>query len=130
MKKRLLKFALPISLGLMLLIITIFGLISTTFVRCQPIVDCKSGELKGNDDKCYSCSAGDVATYSPVGNCSNAIAGVYCCTGGGGSSNAYCDPGYTYNYSSEKCCPNSAPYYYPGTHGGTAGCYASCSLCR
>lgn len=47
--------------------------------------------------------------------------------GGSGTTTAYCTPGNTYNYSSGKCCSNSTPYYYPGTHGIAApGCYASC----
>lgn len=43
------------------------------------------------------------------------------------SVHRYCDPGYTYNTFSSKCCPNSAPYYYPGREGvALPGCYASC----
>ncbi len=37
-----------------------------------------------------------------------------------------CAPGSTYNFSSGKCCGSEHPYYYPGTHGGSPGCYASC----
>ena len=48
-------------------------------------------------------------------------------SGSSSGATAYCNPGYTYNYSSQKCCPNSTPYYYPGTHGiQPAGCYSSC----
>lgn len=47
--------------------------------------------------------------------------------GGKNSAQVFCNPGDTYNYSSGKCCPNSVPHYYPGTHGiSSPGCYASC----
>ena len=46
--------------------------------------------------------------------------------GGGGGSHCQCQPGNTYNYLTGICCPNTSPYYYPGTHGGSRGCYASC----
>lgn len=128
MKSQLFKFALPIGMGLALVMITIFGILSTTLVGCDQLgKKCEAGALLGNDGKCYGpCANGSTATYTPVGNCSAASAGgVYCCTGGGGT--AYCNAGNTYNHSSNKCCPNSAPYYYPGTHGiKPAGCYASC----
>lgn len=134
MKIKILKLALPIGMGLTLLIITIMGLLSSTLlISCKKSL-CSSGEVLGSDGKCYSCDSGYFATTSPSGNCSSPSAGgVYCCGGsgggggGGGGGGAYCNPGNTYNYSSQKCCPNSAPYYYPGTHGITAaGCYASC----
>ena len=39
----------------------------------------------------------------------------------------YCNPWYTYNFSSNKCCPSSSPYYYPGTHWiYQVGCYKTC----
>ena len=130
MKTQLLKFALPIGMGLALLIITFFGVVSTTLVSCGKV--CKSEQCEGTNGHCYSCSAGSYCTTSPSGNCSATINGVACCTGGGGGGgggggSAYCNAGNTYNYSSQKCCPNSAPYYYPGTHGiKGAGCYSSC----
>ena len=111
MKKRLLKFVLPISLGLMLTMLTFFALISTTFVACNP-VKCAAGELKGNDDECYSCSGGAVATYSPAGNCSNAVAGVYCCLGGGTG----CHP--------KTGCPTWASWL-----GSNGHCYATSNEC-
>lgn len=132
MKSNVLKFALPVGMVLALLTITIFGIVSTTMVGCELIEkECKPGALLGSDGICYGpCESGSYATYTPIGNCSAASAGgVYCCTGtgGGGGGTAYCNAGNTYNYSSQKCCPNSAPYYYPGTHGiKPAGCYASC----
>lgn len=102
----------------------------SALVGCFNTEKCKSGQCEGNDGKCYGCSAGDQCTTNPSGNCSAPVAGVYCCagtSGGGGGGTAYCTPGNTYNYSSQKCCPNSAPYYYPGTHGiSPAGCYTSC----
>jgi len=133
MKSKILKVALPVSMGLVLLIITLMGLLSTSLSGCKKSSLCVAGAVLGNDNICYGpCTSGAVATLTPVGNCSSPSAGgVYCCSSGGssggGSGTAYCNPGNTYNYSSQKCCPNSAPYYYPGTHGITAaGCYASC----
>lgn len=46
--------------------------------------------------------------------------------GGGGRSNCHCYAGNTYNFLTGTCCPSDTPYYYPGTHGGRRGCYASC----
>ena len=46
--------------------------------------------------------------------------------GGGGGSSCHCNPGNTYNFLTGVCCPSTSPYYYPGTHGGSRGCYASC----
>ncbi len=116
-----------------LLLISLMTLlvISSSLVGCFNTEKCKSGECEGNDGKCYGCSGADKCTNAPSGNCSSPVAGIYCCTGstssGGTGGTAYCTPGNTYNYSSQKCCPNSAPYYYPGTHGiSAAGCYSSC----
>lgn len=97
MKKKLLKFLLPISLGLVLSVITLFGLISTTFVSCT--ITCPSGELKGSDGDCYSCSSGSHTTYNyESASCSTPIAGVYCCPGGGSTG---CHP---------TGCPSTAPW--------------------
>jgi len=133
MKSKILKIALPIGMGVMLLTITLMGLLSTTLLGCQKSSVCGSGEVLGTDGKCYGpCTSGNYATLNPSGNCSSPSAGgVYCCSNGGSSGGsgggAYCNSGNTYNYSSQQCCPNSTPYYYPGTHGITgAGCYASC----
>jgi hypothetical protein len=83
MKKRLLKFVLPISLGLMLSMITLFALISTTFVSCFDPA-CPKGTLIGSDGLCYSCIANAHATYSYEGvGCSDGVVGVYCCPGVG-----------------------------------------------
>ncbi len=46
-------------------------------------------------------------------------------TNGGGGS-CHCYAGNTYNFLTGTCCPSNTPYYYPGTHGGSRGCYASC----
>ena len=110
MKKRLLKFVLPISLGLMLSLITLFGLISTTFVSCG--ITCPKGELKGTDDSCYSCpDASSHATYSYEGaGCSNPVAGVYCCPGAGTVGchpKTGCVPPYPW-YGAGKCYATSA----------------------
>jgi hypothetical protein len=87
MKKRLLKFVLPISLGLMLSMLTFLGLISITFVSCYDH-ECPNGSLLGSDGICYSCIANGIAnahaTYSYEGvGCSDGIKGVYCCPGVG-----------------------------------------------
>ena len=79
MKKRLLKFVLPISLGLMLSMITFLGLISVTFVSCYDH-ECPNGALLGSDGICYSCIANATYSYEGVG-CSDGIKGVYCCLG-------------------------------------------------
>ena len=87
MKTHLLKFGLPVGMGLTLMVITIFGILSTTLTGCEPLgKKCKEGSLLGSDDKCYgNCQSGSVATYVAVGNCSAASAGgVYCCNSGGG----------------------------------------------
>ena len=104
-------------------------------VGCSGITSptsCGTGECKGSDGRCYGpCGTGAYCTTTGVGNCSAPSAGgVYCCSnsggGGGGGSSCNCNPGYTYNFLTGKCCANSSPYYYPGTHGGQAGCYTSC----
>jgi len=43
--------------------------------------DGKNG-LYGTDVKCYTCSDNGKAVTNPTGNCSDGIAGVYCCTPG------------------------------------------------
>ena len=96
MKKLIKKFVLPIVFGVTLTTITIMGLLSIAFVGCEP--NCADGELAGTDGSCYKCSSGSTATYSPSGNCSNAIAGVYCCSGGGGGG---CTP---------TGCPTTSPW--------------------
>ena len=109
MKTKFLKLILPIGLGLVLAIITIWGL-----VGCEPI-NCADGELEGNDGSCYSCSGGAIATYTPSGNCSNPVAGVYCCVGGGGGTG--CQP--------KTGCPLSAPW-----KGGDGYCYVTAAACH
>ena len=49
-------------------------------------------------------------------------------SGGGSTPRKYCDAGYTYNFASSKCCPNSSPYYYPGGYAvpNPPGCYKTC----
>ena len=129
MKTRLLKLALPIGVGLLLFTITLMGLLSTTLIGCQKASACSSGAVMGTDGKCYGpCPSPYYATLTNAGNCGSPSAGgVYCCGGGSTSGGPYCNSGYTYNYSSQQCCPNATPYYYPGTHGiSPAGCYASC----
>jgi hypothetical protein len=104
MKSKILKIALPIGMGVMLLTITLMGLLSTTLLGCQKSSVCGSGEVLGTDGKCYGpCTSGNYATLNPSGNCSSPSAGgVYCCSNGGSSGGsgggAYCNPGNTYNY--------------------------------
>lgn len=109
MKTRLLKFALPIGMGLALLIITFFGVVSTTLVSCEKT--CSSGQCEGTNGHCFSCSAGSYCTTSPSGNCSNPNNGVYCCTGsGGGGGGGGCTP---------TGCSSSSPWLCGGL------CYAT-----
>lgn len=113
MKKRLLKFILPIGLGLVLSIITIWGL-----VGCEPVNPCADGQLEGDNGHCYSCSAGASPTYAPSGNCSAAVSGVYCCAGGGGGGGSTgCQP--------KTGCPLSASW-----KGGDGYCYATSTACH
>jgi len=123
MKKRLLKFVLPISLGLVLSMITLFGLISTTFVSCGLFDNCPSGELKGTDGNCYACvGSGGHMTYTYEGaGCSDGSNGVYCCPGvgsggGGGGGSTGCQP--------KTGCPTYASWL-----GGDGYCYATSSAC-
>ena len=111
----------------------VVGLLALASLGCErdPCVDKRCVNPQ------YHCVATGSATATD--NCGDPDDdGAMCCikittttTTGGGTGGttvvAYCNPGNTYNYSSRKCCPNSARYYYPGTHGITsAGCYASC----
>ena len=120
MKKRLLKFVLPISLGLMLLMLTLLGLISTTFVSCigDPFNNYKCpvvGEKMGDDGNCYSCASGTHATYTyENAGCSNPMSGVYCCPGGGGSTGCI-----------KTGCPTYASWL-----GGDGYCYATSFACH
>lgn len=94
---------------------------------------CGAG-CKGSDGACYTCTSGTHCSQSGGSGCSTSSqGGVFCCydsVGGGtsgGSSTCPCSRGYTYNFSSQLCCPSSTPNYYPGTHGiKPAGCYATC----
>jgi len=92
MKPQLLKFALPVGMGLLLMAITISAIISTTFVGCQKDTTCPSGQCAGDNGHCYSCSSGSYCTKSPSGNCSSAVSGVSCCTGSGGGGGGGCTP--------------------------------------
>jgi hypothetical protein len=129
---KLLKFILPVGLGLSLLTITIMAVMSTTLVSCELLDACGDGYCKASDGQCYKCSDGSACSSTAQAGYTLTTQGhIYCYSGSGGSSGggstAYCSSGNTYNYSSQKCCPNSAPYYYPGTHGiKAAGCYSSC----
>jgi hypothetical protein len=96
---------------------------------CAAVTDPCSSDCRGDNGTCYSCSSGSACSRNGGSNCSTSTSGVACCSsggGGGGGGGCNCQPGNVYNYSSGKCCPNSAPYYYPGTHGGGVGCYVNC----
>ncbi|HEY2850853.1 MAG TPA: hypothetical protein VGI97_13305 [Gemmatimonadaceae bacterium] len=105
----------------------IFG--SRVVAGCTATDPCSS-ECRGSNGTCYTCSGGSFCSQSGGSGCSTPAGGVYCCSGGGGGGgggSCPCNSGYVYNSGSGKCCPGSAPYYYPGTHGiSSAGCYASC----
>lgn len=106
----------------------IFG--SRVVAGCTAATDPCSAACRGSNGTCYSCSGGSFCSQSGGSGCSSPVSGVYCCNGGGGGGgggSCPCNSGYVYNSLTAKCCPSSAPYYYPGTHGGSApGCYASC----
>jgi hypothetical protein len=106
MKKQLLKYSLPISMGLVLTSMTVFGLLTTSLWSCAKESVCVTGQCMGADGDCYSCAAGSYCTLTPSGNCSSGVNGVYCCTGGGGG----CTP---------TGCPSSSPWLCGGL------CYAS-----
>lgn len=74
MKKRFLKFVLPIVLGIALVVVSIIGV-----VGCDPIVVCNSGDLEGTNGDCMHCSGGNVPSYNWYYGCSNINNGVYCC---------------------------------------------------
>jgi thiol-disulfide isomerase/thioredoxin len=96
---------------------------------CAAVTDPCSTDCRGDNGSCYSCTGSSFCSRSGGSNCSSSTSGVACCSsggGGGGGGSCNCQPGNVYNYLTGKCCPNSAPYYYPGTHGGGVGCYASC----
>jgi hypothetical protein len=98
----------------------------------NPITPSCSGCV-GSDNVCYTCSS-DASCYSSRINttCSSPSAGgIYCCSsngggGGGGGSTCPCASGSAYNATYNKCCPGSSPWYDPGGHGYSAGCYKSC----
>lgn len=111
MKTKFLKILIPLGLGLILAVFTIWGL-----VGCEPV--CGNGELAGNNGHCYACPAGTTASYSGSGNCSGAVEGVYCCAGAGdgGGGTTGCQP--------KTGCPLSAPW-----KGGNS-CFATTAACH
>jgi hypothetical protein len=72
MKKRLLKFTLPIVLGIALVIISLIGI-----TGCEPV--CSGNELAGTNGDCMYCPGGNVPSYNYWYGCSNINNGVYCC---------------------------------------------------
>lgn len=55
--------------------------ISTKHTYGTPCTDSNNGKkgLYGTNGNCLTCSGGSVAVINPTNNCSNSIAGVYCC---------------------------------------------------
>ena len=93
---------------------------------------CSAGCL-GSDNVCYTCASGSTCASARINSdCSSPSAGgIYCCgstTTGGGStgSGCPCASGQAYNPQFGKCCPGDKPWYDPGGHGYSAGCYVSC----
>jgi len=87
--------------------------------------DGKTG-LYGTNGDCYTCSAGATAVTNPINNnCSNGIAGVYCCGTAGGNNGGN---------GSSKCIPTgcgslwrcSGSYYISGVQIRVSGaCFPS-----
>jgi hypothetical protein len=129
MKTKLLKFGLPVGLGTILLIMTIFTFISTTFVGCE-LFGCGEGNCEGNDGKCYSCSSGAACSSTARdGYTLTAEGHIYCYSGGGGGSTG-CTP---------TGCSSSTPWYGCGScwstsdachNRGTSNTSDDCSTCR
>ncbi len=132
MKTLLLKFGLPIGMGLTLSIITVMAILSTTFTSCEK--DCTNPECKGSDGSCLSCpDAGTSCSSTYFSGCSSAYKGVYCCPGGGsggGGGTTGCTP---------TGCPTSAPWLGCGScwstsddchHRGTSNLSDDCSVCK
>lgn len=67
--------------------------------------DGKKG-LYGTNGNCLTCPGGGIAATSPVNNCSDGIAGVYCCTSGGSKGVNGGDGG------SKGCFTGCAGQYY------------------
>lgn len=105
MKKLINHYGLIMAFGIVLTSITVIGLFSTTLVGCDDLIDCASGQCKGEDGHCYSCDAGAYCTSYPVGNCSTPVSGIYCCAGSGGGGGG-------------GCTPTGCPYYAPWKCGG------------
>ncbi|MDP2860148.1 MAG: hypothetical protein Q8N98_00340, partial [bacterium] len=80
--------------------------------------DGKTG-LYGTNGTCYTCSSGSTAVTNPVNNCSDGIAGVYCCNNANndGDKNSKCIP--TGCGSSWYC---SGTYYLGGQQLRVNGC--------
>jgi hypothetical protein len=98
---------------------------------CGSLVQCGSGECKGSDDSCYSCSVGS-CTSSPSGNCSATNSGgIACCTGGGGGCTYYVSANGCTGYSSVSYCGGSystCNAYYQAAVG--ASCTKILDNCR
>lgn len=98
-------------------------------------ITCTNGCV-GTDNRCYTCDSPYYCSTSGGSGCGQPSAGgVYCCGGGGGGGGGggtcECNRGFTYNFSSRRCCPSDTPYYFPvGAHvvAGKPGgyCYQSC----
>lgn len=112
MKRKILKFGLPIGMGMILATITVLGLVSTTFSGCD-LLGCGEGYCEGNDGECYSCSDGsDCSSTAKAGYTLTTEGHIYCYTGGGSSG---CTP---------TGCPTSSPWY------GCGSCWTTSDLCH
>lgn len=101
--------------------------ISTKHTYGTPCTDSSTGKkgLYGTNGNCLTCSSGSVAVTNPVNNCSNGIAGVYCCSTTSGSNTGTSKSGST-------CVPTGCGTqwhcsgdYYPasGTRTHISGCF-------
>lgn len=81
--------------------------------------------LYGTNGNCYTCSSNSVAVTSPVNNCSDGVAGVYCCNNAGGNNGGS---------GGSKCIPtgcgtlwNCWGDYYPasGVRTHISGCFTT-----
>ena len=123
MKSQLLKYALPVGMGLALLIITIFGILSTTLVGCKKgdVCESKSGSVTCGYCKQDAMTSGNPNAgkcfYCPTGStCSGDVCGtLQCVTAGGGGGGGGCNP---------TGCPASQPWSGCGT------CWATSTLCN
>lgn len=102
--------------------------ISTNHTYGTICTDSSNGKkgLHGTNGSCMTCSSGSVAVTNPTSNCSNGIAGVYCCSTTGGNNNG--------GSKGSTCIPtgcgtqwNCWGDYYPpsGVRTHVSGCFST-----